>query len=74
MNPTVVGFAVLLCSLAHSIVGQTHSELEEQLGRIAPGFVCDLVVLNGDPLHDVRVLANVRYTFRNGKLIYQASL
>ncbi len=45
-----------------------------QVGRITPGLAGDLVVLNGDPLHDVRALADVRYTFRNGKLIYQASL
>ena len=44
-----------------------------QLGRIAPGLAADLVVLNGDPSRDVRAFAAVRYTLRNGKLIYQAA-
>ena len=41
-----------------------------RLGRIAPGLAADLVVLEGDPSRDVRALAAVRYTLRDGKLIY----
>jgi len=44
-----------------------------RLGRIVPGLVADLVVLNGDPSRDVRAFAAVRYTIRDGKLIYQAT-
>jgi imidazolonepropionase-like amidohydrolase len=44
-----------------------------RLGRIAPGFAADLVVLNGDPSRDVRVFAAVRYAIRDGKLIYQGT-
>ena len=43
-----------------------------QRGRIAPGFIADLVVLAGDPTRDVRALANVLYTIRDGKIIYSA--
>ncbi len=43
-----------------------------RLGRIAPGLAADLVVLNGDPSRNVRAFAAVRYTIRDGKLIYQA--
>ena len=42
------------------------------LGRIAPGFVADLVVLNKDPVQDVRAFAAVRCTIRDGRLIYNA--
>lgn len=45
----------------------------KRLGRIAPGFVADLVILNGDPSKDVRQFANVRYTIRDGKVIYQGA-
>src|SRR5258706_3507258 len=41
-----------------------------RLGRIAPGLVADLVVLNGDPSPDVRAVADVRYTIPDGKIIY----
>jgi imidazolonepropionase-like amidohydrolase len=43
-----------------------------RLGRIAPGFAADLVVLGRDPSRDVRALAQVRYTLRDGKIIYRA--
>ncbi|MEW6127076.1 MAG: amidohydrolase family protein [Acidobacteriota bacterium] len=45
-----------------------------RLGRIAPGWIADIVVLNHDPSRDVRAFADVRYTIRDGKLIYQAAL
>ncbi len=44
-----------------------------RLGRIAPELAADLVVLDGDPSRDVRMFAAVRYTIRDGKLIYQAA-
>lgn len=40
-------------------------------GRIEPGFDADIVVLDGDPLSDVRNLAKVSYTIRAGRVIYQ---
>ncbi len=45
----------------------------KQAGQVAPGFRADLVVLNGDPTSNIHVLAEVRYTIRNGKVIYNAS-
>jgi imidazolonepropionase-like amidohydrolase len=41
-------------------------------GRIAPGLAADLVVLDGDPSRDVRAFAGVRYTIRDGDVVYQA--
>jgi imidazolonepropionase-like amidohydrolase len=43
-----------------------------RLGRVAPGLAADLVVLNGDPSRNVRVFSDVRYTIRDGSVIYQA--
>jgi imidazolonepropionase-like amidohydrolase len=43
-----------------------------RLGRVAPGLAADLVVLNGHPSRDVRVFSDVRYTIRDGSVIYQA--
>jgi imidazolonepropionase-like amidohydrolase len=42
------------------------------LGQIAPGFAADLVVLKEDPTSDVRKLADVQFTLRDGKVIYRA--
>ncbi len=44
-----------------------------RLGRIAPGLAADLVVLSNDPSQSVRAFAAVRYTLRDGRLIYRAS-
>jgi imidazolonepropionase-like amidohydrolase len=40
-------------------------------GRVEAGFDGDLVVLDGDPVTDVRNLAKVAYTIRGGRIIYQ---
>jgi imidazolonepropionase-like amidohydrolase len=40
-------------------------------GRVERGFDGDLVVLDGDPIADVRNLAKVAYTIRAGQIIYQ---
>jgi imidazolonepropionase-like amidohydrolase len=39
-------------------------------GKVENGFDADLVVLDGDPMADVRNLAKVAYTIRAGKVIY----
>ncbi len=43
---------------------------DEHRGRIAVGMAADLAVLGGDPAQDVRNFTEVRYTIRQGKLIY----
>jgi imidazolonepropionase-like amidohydrolase len=44
-----------------------------QLGRIAPGLTADLAILRTDPSRDIRALAAVDYTLRDGKVIYRSS-
>ena len=44
---------------------------EKTAGRIAPGMEADLVVLDGDPARDIGALARVRYTMRQGEIIYR---
>lgn len=40
--------------------------------KIAPGMDADLAVLARDPARDPRAFAEVKYTIRNGKVIYRA--
>ena len=40
-----------------------------RLGRIAPGYLADLVVLRDDPIQNVRAFADLRYTIRDGRII-----
>ena len=44
---------------------------EAGAGRIAVGSPADLVVLERDPAADIRALADVRYTIRRGRVIYE---
>jgi imidazolonepropionase-like amidohydrolase len=44
-----------------------------RLGKIAPGFAADLVVLDEDPSRNVRAFAAVRFTIRDGRVIYSAA-
>jgi imidazolonepropionase-like amidohydrolase len=40
-------------------------------GKVEQGFDADIVILDGDPVADVRNLAKVAYTIRAGEIIYQ---
>lgn len=42
--------------------------LEGELGVVAPGAVADLVILEGDPLEDIRNLRRIRAVLWNGRL------
>jgi Tol biopolymer transport system component len=43
--------------------------LDAPLGVIAPGMLADLVVCNGDPLHDINAAADVRLVVKNGEVL-----
>lgn len=41
-------------------------------GKSARGMDADIVLLAGDPATDVKNFSNVKYTIRQGKIIYQS--
>jgi imidazolonepropionase-like amidohydrolase len=44
-----------------------------RLGRIAVGLSADLTILQGNPAKDIEALTAVRYTIRDGKVVYSAA-
>ncbi|MCZ6672312.1 MAG: amidohydrolase family protein [Verrucomicrobia bacterium] len=68
MEQSGMSFRQILASLTTAPAERFRES--SRLGRIAPGFRTDLVVLKGDPSRDLRSLASVRYTLRDGRIIY----
>ena len=47
--------------------------VSKRIGRIAPGMDADVVLLTGDPANEIRAFSNVRYTIRQGLVIYRSN-
>ncbi|MGB3711255.1 MAG: amidohydrolase family protein [Erythrobacter sp.] len=51
-------------SVAAGIIG-----MENEIGRIAPGYSADIIAVEGNPLEDVTVLEDVEWTMVRGRVI-----
>lgn len=56
---------------AGTVNGAKMLGLEHQLGRVAPGYLADLLVVRGNPLDNMRVLLNkdnIRHVIKDGEV------
>ena len=42
--------------------------MEGKIGVLAPGAFADIIAVNGDPLRDIKVLENVQFVMKDGKV------
>jgi hypothetical protein len=42
--------------------------MDGEIGSIQPGLLADLIVIDGDPVSDIRQSENIIYTMINGRL------
>ena len=61
------GMAPLQVLQAATAVNASVFHLDQQVGRIAPGLLADLIAVTGNPAEDIRALRNVRLVMKGGK-------
>jgi imidazolonepropionase-like amidohydrolase len=71
MSQAGMGYRQILASLTTNPARKFGDS--ERIGRIAKGMNADLVVLGADPAQDITAFSKVRYTIRNGNVIYHES-
>jgi len=43
-------------------------DMEGKIGTVAPGAYADIIAVDNDPLRDIKVLENVRFVMKDGKV------
>jgi len=51
---------------AATVTGATLTGFEGELGQIKPGYLADLIAVEGNPLKDLSVLGNAKFIMKNG--------
>ena len=39
---------------------------DDELGRLAPGYLADIIAVPGDPTQDIKVTQDVRFVMKDG--------
>jgi imidazolonepropionase-like amidohydrolase len=53
---------------AATVVSAELIDADDELGRIAPGYLADIIAVPGDPSRDIATTLDVRFVMRNGQV------
>ncbi|MCC5926974.1 MAG: PD40 domain-containing protein [Bacteroidetes bacterium] len=54
--------------------GASYIGMDQHIGSVEPGKLADIIVIDGNPLEDIRTTENVTYTMVNGRLFDAATM
>jgi imidazolonepropionase-like amidohydrolase len=57
---------------AATVAGADLLDMKSQIGSVEPGKLADLVAVSGNPLSDIRILANINFVMKEGVVYRQA--
>jgi imidazolonepropionase-like amidohydrolase len=65
---TRFGMTPLQALQAATITNAELFGLEDEIGRVRPGYRADLIAVNGDPLEDIETLERVEFVMKDGRV------
>lgn len=68
---TEAGMPAMKAIQAATLTAATLLGAEKDLGTVEPGMLADLVAVPGDPLNDIKVMTNVTFVMKAGKVYKQ---
>ncbi len=68
------GMKPIECLKAATINGASYLGMDKEIGSLKKGKLADLIVLNGNPLDDIRNSEKIIYTMVNGRLFDAATM
>ena len=48
-------------------------ERDDELGRLEPGFLADVIAVRGDPAQDIATLLDVQFVMKDGRIYKRAA-
>jgi imidazolonepropionase-like amidohydrolase len=63
------GFTPEQAIRAATVLAAEHLQLSDQIGRIAPGLMADIIAVGADPLTNVRELESVDFVMKGGAVV-----
>lgn len=53
---------------AATVVAAELIEADDELGRLAPGYLADIIAVPGNPFDDIAATLDVRFVMKNGQI------